>query len=279
MSTENAEQQEFWEAFAEVWVTQQQALDGLMAPVLDLVLDRAGLKEGDRVLDIGCGTGTSTLRAAQRTAPGGHVMGVDISDPMLRRARSIAGSVSGVRFETADATHYNFEAASFDAVISRFGVMFFVDPVLAFSNIRRAMKPGARMTMACWGELKSNPWFQVPMYAAKDHLGAPPPVDPDAPGPMAFRDIKRVSGIMRDAGFGDVSGSANDLYLTPPGDLAAVARHASSIGPASRAVSHFNGGPEDIAVITKSIEDALSQYATADGILVPAKINLFTATA
>jgi len=277
VTTENDEQKEFWEAFADKWVHQQGAQDALLAPVLAEVLSHAALKPGERVLDIGCGTGTSTLSASQAVGAEGHVLGVDISRPMLARAREIAGAEGNVAFETADAAHYPFARAPFDAAISRFGVMFFVQPVAAFLNIRKGLKPGGRLCMACWSHLDKNPWFQVPMYAAKAQLGAPPPLDPDAPGPLAFRDIPRVCGILSQAGFTDCKGQEVQLHLTPDGDLAQVARQASHIGPASRTLDYFEGTEADFDAIAARVADGFASYQSAHGVRVPAAINIFTA--
>jgi SAM-dependent methyltransferase len=279
MSSENDEQKQFWEEVAQLWVTQQTDLDGLLAPVLSGVLDRAALRPGQRVLDIGCGAGTSTVEAARLVGPDGHVTGADISEPMLKRARELAHGAQNIDFVSADAAYYPFAPETFDQVISRFGVMFFVDSVLAFVNIRKAMKPAARLTMACWSHLDQNPWFRVPMYAAKARVGAPPPLEPDAPGPLAFRDIDRVTGILQAAGFNRIEASAEALFLTPPGDLTAVASHASRLGPAARAMTYFEASESDVAAIENSVAREFEQYMTPDGARVPAKINFFTAYA
>lgn len=279
MTNENDDQKDFWERFANVWVTQQSELDALMAPVLDGVLDRAAIKPGARVLDIGCGTGTSTLRAAQIAGTDGHVDGIDISEPMLAQARANAVGTSNLDFQTADAANYGFMPRTYDDVISRFGVMFFVDPGKAFANIRSAMKPGARITMAAWGPLDANPWFQVPMYAAKRHLGAPPAIDPDAPGPLAFRDPQRVLKILTEAGFTQTGVDEADLLLTPSGDLHEVARHASSIGPAARTMEHFDGSEADFHAIASDVAERFAVFETPAGFQVPARINFYTAEA
>lgn len=279
MSRENDDQKAFWEAFAELWVSKQSDLDALMEPVLDGVFSRAALQSGERVLDVGCGTGTSTLRAAQAVTAQGHVFGADISEPMLVRAREAARGVDHVTFQTTDVADHPFEAGSFDQVISRFGVMFFTDPVAAFANILKAMRPGAHLTMACWSELQANPWFQVPMYAAKERLGAPPSLDPDAPGPLAFRNIDRVVGILTAAGFDAIDANVEQLLLTPPGNLAEVGVHAASIGPAARTIEHFEAGRADFEAIARSIAQSFAGYVTPDGVKVPAEINFFTARA
>lgn len=277
MAQENADQKKFWESFADLWVTNQTALDQLMNPVLDGVFKRANLQPGHRVLDIGCGTGTSSLRAADKVGPSGWIVGADISEPMLAQARKSTSGIKNLHFETTDVADHAFEPASFDSVISRFGVMFFVDPVAAFTNVRKAMKPGACLTMACWSKLDANPWFRVPMYAAKEQLGAPPPVDADAPGPLAFRNIDRVCGILDAAGFSKVEGDAEKIMLTPPGDLHDAARHAASIGPAARALEYFDATDADFAAIVKTVEKGFLNYAHEDGVFVPAEINFFTA--
>lgn len=279
MALENADQKAFWERFAEHWVKHQADLDGLMTPVLDGVFDRSSLKPGQHVLDIGCGTGTSSARAQIAVAPGGTVVGADISEPMLERARDTNAGKAGLSFITADVADHDFDTGGFDAVISRFGVMFFVDPDAAFANVRRSMKPGAQLTMACWATLEGNPWFRVPMYAAKSRLGAPPPVDADAPGPLAFRNIDRVEGILERAGFVDFSGTTEELMLTPPGTLREVARHAAGIGPAARTMEHFEATDEDFEAIVDSVQTSFEPYMHADGARVPAAINFYTATA
>ena len=279
MSTGNEDQKTFWEGFAALWVARQEELDALMAPVLEGVLGRAGLERDQRVLDIGCGTGTSSLLAARAVGAGGHVTGADISEPMLERARAVAGDLAHLSFETTDVAAHPFRAACFDQVISRFGVMFFADPDAAFSNILKSMRPGARLTMACWSHLDKNPWFHVPMYAAKDRLGAPPPVDPDAPGPLAFRNTDRVVRILEQAGFADINAEVENLLLTPVGDMVQVASHAASIGPAARAIEHFEATPQDVEAIAARVAEDFAAYATPQGVRVPAEINFFTASA
>ncbi|MEM1352089.1 MAG: class I SAM-dependent methyltransferase, partial [Pseudomonadota bacterium] len=256
MSIGNEEQREFWDIFSEKWVTQKNEIDALMAPVLAELLTHADLQPGQHVLDVGCGTGTSVLAAAEHVGSDGFVLGVDISAPMIDHARRTAHAHDRVSFEVSDAADHGFQDAAFDAMISRFGVMFFADPTTAFINIRRGLKPGAQVTMACWSYLDKNPWFQVPMYAAKAQLGAPPPVHPDEPGPFAFRDRERVCGILSDAGFENAKGEEVSLFLTPPGDKTHAARHAASIGPASRTMAHFEGSESDFEAIVARVSDA-----------------------
>lgn len=279
MSAENDDQKAFWEKFSALWVARQADLDAVFAPVLDGVLSRAALKPGETVLDIGCGTGTSTVRAAQAVAHKGHVVGADISEPMLVRARQVAEGQKNCSFETMDVAHHPFQPGTFDKVISRFGVMFFADPDVAFHNIFKAMRKGGTLTMACWSTLDANPWFLVPMFAAKDRLGAPPRIDPDAPGPLAFRNIDRVTGILESAGFDAIEAEAKSLLLTPAGTLEDVAMQATSIGPAARAIEHFEAGQADVDAIASAVTERFGEYLTPQGVRVPAQINFFTARA
>ena len=271
----NDDQREFWSDQAgPTWVARQRAMDAQLAPVLDALLTRADLRPGMHVLDIGCGAGQSTLRAADRT---GSALGVDISSSLLDAARRQAGDVEGVRFLLADAQDHDFDADAFDAMISRFGTMFFGDFAAAFTNIARALKPGARIAFATWGQIAENPYFTLPAGIAKTHIGAVPKSDPDEPGPFALRDVARVSRILDAAGFVDETAEQVPLELTPPGTRSEVATLMCDIGPAQRALSHFEADPEQRQMLEAAIADALVPYETDTGIRLPALINFFTA--
>ena len=165
------------------------------------LLNAARPEAGDAVLDVGCGTGASTLKVAGRVADG-SVVGVDISRPLLDRARSRAeaAEIDNASFLLADAQTHRFPAGGFDVLISRLGMMFFEDPVAAFRNLGRALRPGGRIAFVAWAGVKDNPWFHVPRDAAVSRLGAAPSADPSAPGPLAFQDAGRVARLMAAAG-------------------------------------------------------------------------------
>lgn len=157
---------------------------------------------GERILDVGCGGGQTTVALAARVGPGGAVTGADISRPMLELALRRAEGLPNVRFLEADAQVHDFGQGQFDGVFSRFGVMFFADPTAAFANLRRALKRGGRLVFICWAPLSENPWMSTPAAAAAaDTTSAGPPPDPTAPGPFAFADCDRVRGILEGAGF------------------------------------------------------------------------------
>ena len=144
------------------------------------------------MIDIGCGSGATTIAFAQKVAPSGHVLGVDISAPMLARARQSAPAELPIDFVLADATVYPFDPASFDLLASRFGVMFFADPALSFANMRKALRPSGRLAFACWREPRENPWLMAPLQAVYKHVPKLPQQGPEDPGPFAFASEARV---------------------------------------------------------------------------------------
>jgi ubiquinone/menaquinone biosynthesis C-methylase UbiE len=195
---QNADQVAYWNGPAgQRWAARQAAQDVVLKPIADLVIDRAKLKPGERVIDVGCGTGATAIAFAQEVAPPGHVLGVDISGPMLERARQSAPKDLPVDFVLADATVYPFEPASFDVLASRFGVMFFADPALSFANMRKALRPSGRLAFACWREPRENPFFMAPLQAAYKHVPKLPQQGPEDPGPFSFADEARVTRIRR----------------------------------------------------------------------------------
>jgi SAM-dependent methyltransferase len=250
-----------------------------MSGMLLELLSAARLGPGDAVLDVGCGTGASTLAVADRVAEG-SVVGVDISRPLLERARIRAATaeIANVSFLLADAQTHRFPAGGVDILVSRLGMMFFEDPVAAFRNLGRALRPGGRIAFVAWAGVKDNPWFHVPRDAAVSRLGAAPSADPSAPGPLAFQDAGRVAGLMAAAGLRDVRAEQVRIMLTPPGGVGGAARVASRVGPAARIMKAHDGTETDAAVIEEDVARAFRKYDTNGLTRVPATINLFTAT-
>lgn len=276
--TDNRDQQDFWTNIAgPQWVEHQAAMDALMQPVLDGVMARAGLADGAHVLDIGCGTGASALVAAELVGPDGSVLGVDISSALLGLARTRAQDHPTISFLEVDAAAHSFEPSRFDHLISRFGVMFFSDPVSAFANMARALKPGARMDFAAWGQIPNNPFFTVPARAARDVLGAMPKTDPDAPGPFAFSDVDRVTDMLARAGFSDVSAEVTQLDLTPAGTPADFVEQCCTIGPVEAALRYFEADDAQHAQIRDRLRDVLTPFDSPQGLRIPAEINFFSA--
>ncbi len=283
----NADQAEYWSNSpgGQKWITLEDQLDAVLAPVLDQVLERAAPQPGQSVLDIGCGTGASLIAAGARVGPEGSVEGADISEPFVERARAriAAAQAHHVSATLADAQTHDFAPASYDIIMSRFGVMFFEDTVAALSNMARALRPGGRMVFAAWGQLQNNPWFLVPHMAAVARLGQPPKTDRNAPGPLAFHDLDRVRGLFDQAGL-DVDARAVPVPLTPVGGISGTAALCMKVGPAVRAMAHFQGTPEDEAAILADVTERFSALDTRppnsdEQFYLPSEINFFQATA
>ncbi len=203
--TPNPEQAAYWnEQGGPTWAELSPLLDRQLATITEHALAVLAPRPGERLLDVGCGCGATTLSLAECVKPAGEVVGLDISRPMLdvARGRAAAKGTSGVRFVEADAQTWAPAPAAFDGMFSRFGVMFFADPRAAFRNLLGLLRPGGRLVFTCWRSLAENPWMTAPMAAAAAHLPAPaPPPVPDAPGPFAFADAGRVRDILDCAGF------------------------------------------------------------------------------
>lgn len=275
----NQAQGAFWsEGGGRKWVEFQDVLDATLAPVLDLLLEGAALGPGQGVLDIGCGAGASSLAAAAAVGPDGHVTGADISAPLLEEAARRAAHLPHLRFQHGDAQTHMFEAGH-DALISRFGVMFFDDPVAAFANMARALRPGGRVTFVCWDAVAHNPWFRLPAQVAATHLGPPEPGAPHAPGPMAFADADYTRGMLEAAGLRDIAIAPTAVMLTPPGDAAQVASMATRIGPAASRIAATEAPKPVIARIQAELAGVFAPFSTSDGMRIPAALHLCTARA
>lgn len=278
MSAVNADQEAFWSDLAgPVWVRRMQAMDAALGPVLDLVMSEAALRPGERVLDIGCGAGTSTIRAAQAVGTDGHALGADISASLLQLAQDRTQQDTNASFLLADAQTHPFDEASYDLLMSRFGVMFFEDTLAAFGNMARALRPNGRLVFAAWGPIPDNPYFTMPAAVVKQTFGPTPKSDPDGPGPFAFRNVKKVSGLVTSAGLSDVAARTLAVSLTPAGTAADIADLLCDIGPAQVAISHFEMGEAEKDRLKAALVHGLKPFETQEGIRIPAAINIFTA--
>jgi SAM-dependent methyltransferase len=267
----NAEQIRYWsETAGPRWVAFGAELDRVIRPLGLAAMARAGLVAGERVLDVGCGCGDTSLELGRRVGPSGTVLGVDISAVMLEHARqrARAADMPQVRFENADAQTHPFRAGSVDVVFSRFGVMFFSDAVAAFTNLARALGPAGRLAFVCWQSLERNPWLRVPLLAASQHVALPPPPAPDAPGPFSLADDTRVRGILARAGFGQVACEALDTTLTLGSALDGAVDFALQAGPTAALLREASDAQR--AAVTAAVHDALVPFQGAAGVCLPA---------
>lgn len=201
--SETDEQREFWDRRADAWERRADSLNSFSDAYGIPAMDALRVERGERVLEVGCGPGTTAIELATRVAPDGEVVGVDISPAMVAAAtrRAAGAGVTNVRFVAANAQTGTL-GGGFDAVYSRFGVMFFADPVAAFANIGRSLHAGGRLACAVWGPLADNPWMFVPTLAAGPVLKAELSIPgPNEPGPFSLADRERVTAVLRQAGF------------------------------------------------------------------------------
>jgi SAM-dependent methyltransferase len=260
----NADQIAAWnEATGQTWVKMNAGLDRQLEPIGAALLERASLHPGQKVLDIGCGAGATSRQAAAAVAPDGEVLGADVSEPLLALARERAAGVPNLQFVRADAQTHAFEPAGFDRAISRFGVMFFEDPTAAFANLRRACKPGARLCFACWRGAQENPWLTLPMRAAGHLLPPQAPADPDAPGPFAFADPRRLREIVPGAGWRELLIEPLDIAVGG-GDLEETTALMVRVGPLGRAIREAGPTPELMGAVTDAVREALAPFIGPD---------------
>ena len=264
----NQDQIEYWNGRqGQNWARQQDYTDRILGHITEAFLPFAAAKPGERVLDIGCGCGTTTFSFAQYVGREGNVAGVDISAPMLAVAQArAAASNADIPFIEADASTYDFQPV-FDLVASRFGVMFFADPVAAFRNIRNAVARNGRLAFVCWRAMEENGWAATPIKAARPLLPPQETPDPHAPGPFAFANGERVRAILAGAGFKDIHIEKFDGHMDMAATIEEAAQHTMTIGPLSRAVAELDDTAK--VKIREVVTDALKPYATPHGVRGP----------
>jgi SAM-dependent methyltransferase len=256
------EQRALWNGVAgQAWVDEQQLLDGVLQPFEDLLVDALPAGSAHRVLDIGCGTGSTTLAMARRVGIDGRCTGIDISEPMIALARERAvAERSRAEFICADAQTHAFEPASFDRLISRFGTMFFADPVRAFANLRRAACEGAALQCVAWRSGVDNPFMTTAERAAAPLLPNLPARQPGAPGQLSFADPARVDTILRSSGWRAIDIRPIDVACSMP--ASALRQYVARLGPVGR-VLHDTPEPLRTRVI-ETVCAAFAPYVQGD---------------
>jgi SAM-dependent methyltransferase len=275
----NEEQRTRWNGpDGEFWVRQQERLDRMLAPVTGPLLEFAAPRIGSTVIDVGCGCGATTVEFARAVESSGRVIGIDISELMLARARQRQQHYAETTYLCGDAAELPLRDLGAELIVSRFGVMFFGDPVAAFANLRTGLVPGGRLRFACWRPLDENPWLQIPLHAVYEHAPRLPKPDPEEPGPFSFADTARVTRILTAAGFTAPSFTPLNVQLNiaAGGTIGDAAHQISQMGPAKRALADQ---PDDIsAAAIESIRRALTPYSGPTGVRLPGAVWLIAAT-
>ena len=273
----NLDQKEFWNGpRGESWVSGQAQMDRFLHPFTEELLRRARPARGERVLDVGCGTGETSLLVAEAVGEGGAVLGVDISQPMLdlARNRAMAAGAQRAAFALKDAQVEDLGPEA-DLVMSRFGVMFFEDPAAGFANMRRHARPGARLCFVCWQPVRENEWVTVGLAAAKQHVAFPPPPDPYAPGPFALADMDRTLGLLAQAGWREAAGEPFRVEISQGGSAEQAAENLMLRGPISRAMAEATQAQID--AVRRDLTAALTARAGTDDVKLGAAVWFVTA--
>ena len=260
------------------WLANLDRFEGMIAPIGEALLERAGYQPGERVLDLGCGGGATTLAIAQTVGPGGAALGLDVAPMLIARAQERAAKADSIaRFVCADAATACLGEPPFDRLFSRFGSMFFDDPVPAFVNLRRLLKPEARIDLAVWANPRDNLWMMEVMGVVRRYVEIPPAI-PRTPGPFAFEDLGYLEDVLTRAGF---SGIDVAIYqgLQAVGGPEATPEDATNFVLASMAVGRV------LAEQGKGVQNAASadlaamfarHHSAGEGVMLPSKAWLVT---
>lgn len=264
----NRDQIEWWEVDGAHWVVEAERYDSMTRGFCDALLDAASLLPGERVLDIGCGAGITTRLAAQQIQPGGTVLGIDVSPPMLglARERTARDGIENADYLQADAQVHDLGGGEWDAAISKFGVMFFDDPAAAFTNIAQALRPGGRLAFVAWQGMMLSEWIAAPGIPASAHLGLPDGITPDAPGPYGLADRDRTVGILERAGLTDVHLEDLSLPMRVGDDVDDALAFFQSI-PFVRGLID-DSAPGDVARALDAARQGLEPHAGPGGVVM-----------
>jgi SAM-dependent methyltransferase len=281
MTFANTDQAQFWSEMAPTWVEMEDNLAEVAGPPGELAMERLGLKGGERVVDLGCGTGETSLALAAQVGEEGSVVGVDIAPEMLARAAEHAKSrsVANVEFVNADVQSTDLGTGVFDAAFSRFGVMFFSDPKAAFTNVKRSLRGGGRLSFVCWQTVFDNEWMLIPGMAVAAVTGQVPPMpEPGAPGPFSLSDPEHVRSILVSSGFGDVEILPHNDRLARPADaIPQLALISSRVGAVREALKEADDATRAKAMA--AVEQALRDHVEEGELRVSRGVLVVTASA
>ena len=260
--------EDYWkEDGGQRWADMIDATENSISVFDDKLFEKASISEGEIVLDVGCGGGTTSIEIAQRVTANGHVTGLDISVPILNIARQRGKAFSNLEFEEADAADFNPGSEVYDLIFSRFGLMFFSKPVDAFSNLKAMLKQSGRIVFLCWRTFDENPWMKEPAEAVFKVIPPQGPAPgPDAPGPFSLGDRGKIENIMNQAGYKAMEIEAIDINLEI-GNLEETVNFFTRMGPAASLIAEADEDRKQAAIT--SLTESLRDYETAAGVSMP----------
>lgn len=276
----NAGMAEFWNGKGgENWLSREARLETSLRPFGQQAMAAGAITAGQRILDIGFGCGDSAIELAGKVGPEGQVHGVDISLAMVDAAnkKAVKMDIANVSFECADAQTKAFQLASYDLVFSRFGVMFFDDPIGAFKNIYSALKPGGRLAFICWAPRNQNAWVGLPLQVVAKHLTLPAPPGLEEPGPFSLSEELRVNSILGAAGFANIAVEPYQIPFVLGGDVDEALSFLMQLAPSGGAINNAEADQETRARIALDMADLLKSHANNKGVSMGATALLVTA--
>jgi len=277
----NAGMAEFWNGNGgKNWISRETRLESSLKVFGQQAIDAGGISPGQRILDIGFGCGETTIELAQKVGPQGRVHGVDISVAMVEAAekKAVKSGISNVSFECSDAQTTTFPADHYDLVFSRFGVMFFDDPIGAFKNIYTSLKPGGRLAFICWAPRDQNAWVGLPLQVVAKHLSLPAPPAIDQPGPFSLSEEPRVSDILGSAGFANISVEPFQTPFVLGGDVDEALSFLMQLAPSGSAINNAEADEETRVQIALDMAELLKSHESDKGVCMSAAALLVTAT-
>ncbi len=278
MQTVAEQQRQYWNSpVGERWVSNQTTLDGMFVPLTEALIEAADIKPGEKILDVGCGAGTTTRILAAKVGNNGRVLGVDISTALLAAAKTQAGE-GALEFFEGDAGSAIVPMENADLIISRFGVMFFADTAQAFGHMRKVLNPGGRICFVCWGRLQDNPWFQMPLEVIADRLGPVEPIKPRAPGPLAFAQTDYIEEFLGKAKFGNIEIKTRDMPLICRHEPSEIAGFLMEFGPGARVLATLDVDEETRQQLIVDMAERVTAFKEKEGVRIPASLHYVRAT-
>ena len=263
----NQEQKEFWnEKKGEIWVSLESKIDKMLGPLGDQAIKILKPKVGEKILDIGCGTGSTSQTLSKFVGESGIITGIDISKPILNFAQKQKENkrIKNINFIQADAQNHKFSDLNYDAVFSRFGIMFFEDPISAFKNIKKSLSCNGRLTFVCWSKSEDNDWMNLSSNVASQFLELPPKANPKEPGPFAFEDYFYMEEILIKSGWKNIKIKAYKENIVIGKTLDYAADFLSRMGPMS--VPFENANKQTKEKVISALKECYSKYFTTKGV-------------